>query len=90
MDLSPAEEAFEWWRAKFEEPKQVKALDFIVQFGIFSRENRLEPASKSEVRRWFKAGNVWISGKQVEENEQVEFPVSSCVLFPKGKRITLW
>lgn len=64
------------------------ALQWLAQFPLFSRE-RMAMASKSELRRWFDAGNVTMNGERVEWNEQMDFPLTSVVLFPNGKRITL-
>lgn len=68
----------------------MRAIDFIHQFGIFSREAGMpKVASKSEVGRWCKAGAVRINGESLLWNEQVDFPIISLVLFPKGNRVTL-
>ena len=67
----------------------MKTLDWIAQFGLWSRE-RMGVASRSELRRWFDAGNVVISAERVEWNEEMEnMNMISVVIFPKGKRITL-
>jgi len=65
------------------------ALDFLSQFRLFSRE-RVGFASKSELRRWLEAGNVICNGKTLKAGDEVDFPVESLIIFPKGKRITLW
>lgn len=67
----------------------MNTINFIHQFKIFSREGKIKPASKSEIARWATAGNIIINNKQVGPNDDIEFPVTSCILFPKGKRITL-
>lgn len=66
----------------------MKAIDWLAQFRLWSRE-RMGIASKSELRRWFDAGNVQVNGERVEWGEQMDFPMISCVIFPQGKRITL-
>ena len=69
----------------------MRALDYIHSFGLFSRE-RCAVASRSEVRRWFDAGNIMVNGERTEWNEEVEDwtnGVFSLVIFPNGKRITL-
>lgn len=63
-------------------------LEWLAQFPLWSRE-RMAFASKSELRRWFQAGNVWINGEKAQAESAMQFPVESCVLFPKGNRITL-
>ena len=64
-------------------------LDYLAQFKPFSRE-RIGEASKSEMQRWFEQKAVQVNGKPLAWDEPV-FPkdVSSLVLFPKGKRVTL-
>jgi hypothetical protein len=60
-----------------------------MQFGLMSRE-RTAVASRSELKRWFDAGNVWISAERVEWNEEMDgMNIISVVIFPHGKRITL-
>jgi 16S rRNA U516 pseudouridylate synthase RsuA-like enzyme len=67
----------------------MKADAFIAQFGIFSREGRIQPASRSEVRRWIEAGAVQINGERLRIADLIDFPVFSLVLFPGGKRVSL-
>jgi hypothetical protein len=66
----------------------VKALDWLCSFYLPSRE-RQGDASRSERRRWFKAGNIIVNAEPLEPDEEMDFPLISVVLFPKGKRITL-
>jgi hypothetical protein len=66
----------------------MKAVDWLAQFRLWSRE-RLAVASKSELRRWFDAGNVQMNGEPVAWDERMDFPLISVVIFPTGKRITL-
>lgn len=68
------------------------AQKFIAQFKIFSKERLkggLGSASNSEIQRWCKAGNVVINAETVEWNEEIDFPIISVRLFPKGKVVTL-
>lgn len=67
----------------------MKGLDFVAQFGVFSREGKVQRASRSEVRRWMDAGAVLANGEPLRADELIDFPLFSLVLFPKGKRITL-
>lgn len=67
----------------------MRAVDFIHQFGIFSREGKTQAASKSEVRRWIDAGAVQVNGERLDAAEMVDFPIFSLVVFHKGKRVTL-
>lgn len=67
----------------------MNAINFIAQFGIFSRESKTAPASKSEVRRWLDAGAVIANGERLAPDEPIDFPVFSLVVFPSGKRVTL-
>lgn len=65
-----------------------RAVDWLAQFGLWSRE-RMAVASKTELRRWFAAGNVVVNGERLEADEPMDFPLISVVIFPNGKRITL-
>lgn len=67
----------------------MRAIDFIAQFCVFSREGQVRPASKSEVRRWIDGGGAMVNGERLEAQEAVDFPVFSLVLFPRGQRVTL-
>lgn len=67
----------------------MRAVDFIHQFGVFSREGQIRPASKSEVRRWLDASAVLANGERLASEEAIDFPVFSLVLFPRGTRVTL-
>ncbi len=67
----------------------MNGTNFIHSFGVFSREGKCQPASKSEVARWIKAGAVIVNGETLEPDEQMDFDVFSLVLFPKGRRVTL-
>ena len=65
------------------------ALDFLRQFPLPSRE-RAGPASATEMRRWFDGGGVWFNAELTGWREPIDFPVASLVLFPRGRRVTLW
>lgn len=52
---------------------------------------RFGVASNSELRRWCNQGALIINGERiVSHDELMDFPIISVVLFPKGKRITLY
>ncbi len=67
----------------------MNGTNFIHSFGVFSREGKTQPASKSEVRRWINAGAVHVNGERLCADEQIDFDVFSLVLFPNGRRVTL-
>lgn len=67
----------------------MKGVEFIWRFGVFSREGKGKPASKSEVSRWIAAGAVWVNGEKLWPDERIRFDVFSLVLFPNGKRVSL-
>ena len=46
-------------------------------------------ASSSELKRWLQNKAVLVNGEPLDWNEEMDFPVHSCVLFPKGNRVTL-
>ncbi len=54
-----------------------------------SKEKRVVTATNSELKRWIQNKALEIIGEKVEWNEQLDFPLSSVVLFPKRGRITL-
>jgi hypothetical protein len=55
----------------------------------FGRE-RLGEASRSEIKRWFDQGAVQLNGERVEWNHEPDYgEITSLILFPKGKRVTL-
>jgi hypothetical protein len=67
----------------------MRAVEFVHQFKVFSREGRGAAASKSEVRRWVQAGAVQVNGERLEPDEPMDFPLISVVLFPGGRRVSL-
>jgi hypothetical protein len=67
----------------------MKAKQFIAQFRIFSREGQIKVASNSEIQRWCQAGNVLINSEKVDWDEDMDFPIFSVIVFPRGKRVTL-
>ena len=70
------------------------ALDLLKSLPLPSRQGRgVGPASVSEKRRWLEAGNLMVNGERmgmVNPLEEFDFPIISVVLFPAGKRVTLW
>ncbi len=66
----------------------MKSVDWLAQFRLWSRE-RMAVASKSELRRWFDAGNVQANGERMAWDEPMDFPLISVAIFPNGQRITL-
>lgn len=67
---------------------------------FMSRENRTRSdaapgslrmeASRSELKRWLMQGAVVINGEKVDWDEEMDFPIHSVVLFPSGRRVTMW
>lgn len=56
---------------------------------VWSRE-RSGFASKSEMRRWCRDGAVKVNREGLRELDEVPFPVTSLVLFPKSpKKVTI-
>lgn len=52
-----------------------------------SRERPGQPLSNSEIRRWIQNGSIEVNGVTPRAIEaEIEYPVSSLVLFPGGKR----
>jgi hypothetical protein len=65
-------------------------FEFIKRFRHLpmSIERSCTEATNSEIKRWFKQGAVIINGKRPKPNDEIEFPVTEIVFFPKGKRRT--
>ena len=59
------------------------------EFGAFQSRERTGKASNSELKRWLQNGAVVVNGEKLLWNEEMDFPVNSVVLFPKGNRVTL-
>lgn len=49
-----------------------------------SKEKPTTPTSNVEPRCWIQQGAVLINGERVEWNEEIDFPLTSVVLFPKN------
>lgn len=56
----------------------------------FMSRERSGKATNSELKRWLQNQSVIINGRRIKWNEEVDFPVKECILFPKRKRITLF
>ena len=50
-----------------------------------STEGKAE-LSKSEMKRWCEKGSVLINGEKVAWNEELDFPIFSMILHPKGEQ----
>jgi len=56
-----------------------------------SRERTPQQATNSELKRWCQNKAVEIDGRRVGWDEEILFPISRVVLFPKSKtKVTLW
>jgi hypothetical protein len=47
---------------------------------------RTGPASNSELGRWLKDKVLQINGKSVGPKDEIEFPITSVVLFPNARK----
>lgn len=68
----------------------MNTLEFIKYLGVIpmSVESPCTKPSGSEIRRWCDQGAVVINGKPHRSKDEVEFPVTNMIFFPKGKRRT--
>ena len=72
----------------------MNALEFLLdlkkEWGVPMSVDSETPkkASNSEVRRWLQNKAVLMNGVRPSLNDEVEFPVTELVFFPKGKRRT--
>ena len=72
----------------------MKAIDFINNLRPavpMSIERPCTTPSNSEIRRWLDGAMVEISGKRPKHDDEIDFPVTSLVFFPrsKGRKCTL-
>ena len=64
------------------------ALEFIKSLPHlpYSVEHTQGRPSNSEIFRWLTKGSVVINGKTPQPKEEIEFPITELVFFPKGIR----
>ncbi len=55
----------------------------------FMSRERSGRASNSELKRWLQNRAVEVNGTRPRFNDEVQFPITSMVLFPKRGRVTL-
>jgi len=74
----------------------MKAIEYLkeindIVYGFSSKDKPGTKASNSELRRWLERKSVRINGKFTNWDEEIEFPVTDLVLFPKNDkgRITI-
>jgi len=51
---------------------------------------KVGPVSSSELKRWLQQKAVLVNGEPLDWDEEMDFVIHSCVLFPKGNTVTLW
>lgn len=59
------------------------------EFCSFQSRERMGKASRGELKRWLMNGAVVMNGEPLAWDEEIDFPVYSLVLFPRGNRVTL-
>jgi hypothetical protein len=79
-----------WWPTHKFEVKKVTALEFLISMRStlpMSKEAGKEPkiASNSEIRRWLRDSAVVLNGIKVKADDNVRFPITSLIFFPKSK-----
>lgn len=71
----------------------VKCWQFLIELNsvchFMSTERPGQRASSSELKRWCQNNAVILNGRAVNWDHEIEFPVTSLVLFPKRPR-TIW
>lgn len=65
----------------------MKAIDVIEFIGVIpmSIEKPCTIPSKSEIKRWLNQSSVLINGSKPKAEEEVQFPITELVFFPKSK-----
>lgn len=61
------------------------ALPMSKERGGKDQEGRCLPASNGEVKRWLLNKAVVIDGKHLQPQDEVDFPVTQLVIFPKSE-----
>jgi hypothetical protein len=67
----------------------MKTLEFLIELRPalpMSREKPCTLASNSELRRWCRDKSVVVNGLTASADEEVAFPVTSLVFFPKSAK----
>jgi len=73
----------------------MNTLTFLVtlrdETGCCPFNNRQGLATNSDLRRWINEGSITFNGERLQWNDEVQFPLTDLVFFPKSakKRITL-
>ncbi|MGE8454303.1 MAG: hypothetical protein ACN6OP_27585 [Pseudomonadales bacterium] len=68
--------------------KFMRDLHKVCQF--MSTGRGCQVASNNEIQTWITQGSVYVNSKRVGIKDEIEFPVTSLVLHPKGRRTTVW
>lgn len=55
----------------------------------YDNENKRDRPSNSVLYRWLKRGSVAISGQTPKPEDEVTFPITQLVFFPKGNTVTM-
>ena len=65
----------------------MKAIEVIERIGVIpmSIEKPCTYPSKSEIKRWLNQSSVVINGVKPKAEDDVEFPITELVFFPKSK-----
>jgi len=67
----------------------MKAIDFLNQFDhvpMVERNGTFAKAGTTQRRRWLEQSAVLINGKRPKPNDEISFPVTEMVFFPKSQR----
>lgn len=71
----------------------MKMIEYLIWLKIFkaipmSTERPCQRPSKGELKRWCRKGAVVVNGGRPNDQDMIQFPVTSLVFFPRGKRRT--
>lgn len=63
----------------------LKSLPFLP----VNSERGIKPLSNSDLKRLLNKGSVIINGLKPKPHDEIQFPITELVFFPKGKCVTM-
>lgn len=70
----------------------MKAIDYLKSlprtYLPVNVERGIKVASNQDLKRWLEMGAICINGTTPKAQDEIEFPISELIFFPKGERKT--